>query len=268
MSRGRGAVEAGSVPALWKKSSHMWPVVTRTAGCAARNARRPGPCGPRTSRANHSGATGSRFSVAASPTWRSQPSSVATATAQWPRVCPNVGTSHISGSNGRRMADIPSHDVAGIVMWHEAWTMGDVTSDVADIGPAAAAPVECLELTSMHMDRCIGKVRQSSAVIEVHVGQHDVPNVRRRVSEPRDLPDGGLPRIEGNMREHTKRIENGRPVDIVIRPIPVSTSTRPSRPSTRRQSAPVRQCDGTRALQVKQLRKWTVTADTSDGGCG
>jgi hypothetical protein len=57
---------------------------------------------------------------------------------------------------------------------------------------------------AMDVDLRVGEVRQAAAVIEVHVGQDDVTNVLRLISEAGDLADRRLLPPKGNNEERLK----------------------------------------------------------------
>ena len=56
---------------------------------------------------------------------------------------------------------------------------------------------ECIDLTLRGVDGCLGKVRQTTGMIHVKMGQEDVLHISRVVPQSGNLPNSRLVRIKG-----------------------------------------------------------------------
>jgi len=114
-------------------------------------------------------------------------------------------------ANGRQ----PEPGFAAISVEDEVRVMSQVTADVGQIRPAEWRACESFVFSLVNMDAGVGEIRQSAAVIEVHVGQHHVTHVHRIVTEKGDLPDCSLVRIQRHMCENLESAKYTRLVNVV-----------------------------------------------------
>lgn len=98
--------------------------------------------------------------------------------------------------------------------------VGEVAADVGQGGPAARAPGKGFGLAAVNVNQCVGEIGQASAVVEMHVGQHDVADVLRPAAEFHDLPYGSLCGIEGHDGYGLEDSQDGCLVSIVIQTRP------------------------------------------------
>jgi hypothetical protein len=103
-----------------------------------------------------------------------------------------------------------------IIVEHEFRLMGDVTADIRQVGPAAWASPKGFVLAAVDVDAGMREIRQAAAVIEMHVGEHDVTHILRLVAEMRDLMHGSLCRVHGGNRHNLKRANDARLVGVII----------------------------------------------------
>jgi len=102
----------------------------------------------------------------------------------------------------------------------------------------------------MNMNYGVGEIRQTTAVVKVHMGQHDVPHVLRLVAEARDLAHGGLLRVHGHSRDDLEQACDARLVDVIILPKARIHEYKPLAGLDQQTQRPGVPCEGTRALQV------------------
>src|SRR3990172_4946216 len=79
-----------------------------------------------------------------------------------------------------------------------------LVGDVAlNIGRSQETPLmyEGFIFLSDNMDFCVGKIRQSAAMVKMHVGQNDMLEIFRSVSKLLHLVDRGLARVERHDRD-------------------------------------------------------------------
>ena len=56
--------------------------------------------------------------------------------------------------------------------------VGDVALDVGELEPMAdLSTYKCLIFSSVHMDFCVRKIRQTTDMVKMHVGQDNVPDL-------------------------------------------------------------------------------------------
>ena len=105
-----------------------------------------------------------------------------------------------------------------IIIKHKFRLMGDVAADISQVDPLAWAPRKGFVLAVVDMDAGMWKIRQAAAVIEMHVGQHNMTQILRLVAEMRDLARNSFFRVQGQNRENLKRANDARLVDVIINP--------------------------------------------------
>ncbi len=82
----------------------------------------------------------------------------------------------------------------GIIIKFPVRPMGDMPANISQVVKLTRPVHEGLIFLAVDMDLRPGEIRQATAVVEVHVGQHDVTHILRFVPQADHLPDGGLTR--------------------------------------------------------------------------
>jgi len=70
----------------------------------------------------------------------------------------------------------------------------------------------------MDVDAGVSEIWQTTAVIKVHVGEHNVSHIFWLVAEMRDLAHGSLLRVHGHNRHNLKYANDARSMNVIVLP--------------------------------------------------
>ncbi len=113
--------------------------------------------------------------------------------------------------------------VPGIVLGVVQLPLGDpgnVAGDVSHIAPAVGFSGEGGMFALMDVHGCPGEIRQTAAVVKMHVGEDDVADVFRAIAEPLDLVEGGFFRVKGNLHQYPEQIHHPVRAGVILQAWP------------------------------------------------
>ena len=130
----------------------------------------------------------------------------------------------------------PNHGSPGTSVAHPPRDVRALHLEVA--GALARSGAGRLELVGEHVHPGVRGVGEAAHVVEVEVGQRDVGDLARVVTQGADLGDRGLGGVEDRADHRAERPPRRLGSAPSAAPKPVSTSSRPSRPLDQGEARP------------------------------
>ncbi len=96
------------------------------------------------------------------------------------------------------------------------WSVGDMTTDIRYISPATPRTHKCIIFFAMDMQLGERKIRQTTAVVKVHMGKHDMADIFGLKAEFSNLIESSLLRIKWHIRDDLEQPQHAMRVCIIF----------------------------------------------------